>query len=102
MATSENLLQQSQDMLILWQLYQMKYYLERIQRNLNIVNTVPNAQVVTVIGGNLFTIASQYYGDQKQWVVIARANNMIDPFIVGQKTLVIPPWNGIDTGGVLS
>ncbi len=98
---SENLLQQSQDMLLSWQLYQIKYYLERMSRNLGIINTVPNAQIITVIGGNLFQLASQYYGDQEQWVVIANANNITDPFIVGEKTLIIPPWNGNDTGGIL-
>jgi hypothetical protein len=98
---AETLLQQSQDMLLLWQLYQMNYYLERIQRNLGIINTVPNAQIITVIGGNLFSLASQYYGDQSQWVIIAKANNLKDPFLVGEHTIIIPPWNGVDTGGIL-
>lgn len=98
---AENLLQQSQDMLLLWQLYEIKYYLERMNRNLIIADDAPNAQIITVIGGNLFQLASQYYGDQEQWVIIARANGLLDPFIQGEKTLVIPPWNGTDTGGIL-
>lgn len=101
MATTENLYQQEQNMYTLWQLYMLKYYLERIQRNLSIINTAPNAQIVTVIGGNLFTLASKYYGDPKQWVLIAKANNLVDPMIVGQATLIIPAWNGVDTGGIL-
>lgn len=101
MSTTENLYQQEVDMYAYWQLYKLKYYLERIQRNLSIINTVPNAQVVTVIGGNLYTLASKYYGNPNQWVLIAKANNLKDPMLVGQNTLIIPVWNGVDTGGIL-
>ena len=99
--SSENLLAQSQDMLTLWQLYQLQFYLDRMQKNLGLINSAPNSQIVTLVGGNLFSLASQYYGDQKQWVLIANANNLKDPMLVGQNTLIIPPWNGVDTGGIL-
>jgi hypothetical protein len=98
---TDTVLDQANEMVELWQLYQMNFYLQRMQRNLSIINTAPNAQIVTLIGGNLYSLAAQYYGDQSQWVIIARANGLYDPQLTGQNTLVIPPWNGVDTGGVL-
>lgn len=60
-------------------------------RNLGYINGYPNAQEVTVIGGNLADLALQYYGDATQWTVIADANGITDPVINGQVTLTIPP-----------
>ena len=101
MATTENLSAQQSDMLLYWQLYQVQFFLERIQRNLSLINAAPNAQVVTVIGGNLYNLAAQYYGDAKQWTLIAQANNLTDPMINGSATLLIPPYNNQDSGGIL-
>ncbi len=50
-----------------------------------------NTQTITTIGGNLFEIAAQRLGSALQWINIARANNLTDPMISGQKQLVIPP-----------
>ncbi len=92
---------QSQNMINYWQAYQMQYLLQRIQNNVLLVNTPPNALSITVVGGNLFALAAQYYGDASQWALIAQANNLTDPMIVGEQTLLIPPLNGIDTGGIV-
>lgn len=91
---------QANNMLLYSQLYQMQNYINRIINNLALVNQYPNAQIVTVIGGNLFQLASQYYNDASQWSLIAQVNNITDPMIVGEKTLLIPPLNGQDTGGI--
>lgn len=100
MAT-EDLNAQQEDMLEYWQLYQVQYFLDRIEANLNLINSAPNSQIITVVGGNLFDLAKQYYGDATQWVLIAKANNLTDPMINGSAQLIIPPWNGVDTGGIL-
>lgn len=91
----------SQNMVNYWQAYQAKYLLTRIQKNISLVNTPPNAIVINVVGGNLFALAAQYYGDAKQWALIAQANKITDPMIVGEMTLLIPPLNNIDTGGII-
>lgn len=98
---TENLSAQQTDMQLYWQLYTMQYYLQRIQANIAIINAPPNAIVVQVINTTLFKLAAQYYGDATQWPVIAHANNLIDPMIFGSMTLIIPPWNQQDTGGIL-
>ncbi len=98
---TEDLYAQQKDAYAYWQLLVIQAYLNRIQANLNLINAPPNAKIITVIGGNLFKIAAQYYGDATQWPVIAKANGLIDPMINGQMTLLIPPWNGVDTGGIL-
>ncbi len=100
--TTENLSQQANDMIAYWKLYQIQFYLERMQANINLINAIPNAQLVTVIGGNLFNLAAIYYGDASQWALIADANNLSDPMIVGVQNLLIPPLNNQDTGGILS
>lgn len=54
---------------------------------------------VIVMNANLFALAAKYYNDATQWVVIARANGINDPFVLGQRTLVIPT-NVQATGGL--
>ena len=96
-----NLTVQSTDMNTYWQLYTMQYYLQRIQANLAIINAPPNATVITAMNTTLYKLAAQYYGDATQWAVIANANNLYDPMITTPKTLIIPIWNQIDTGGIV-
>lgn len=98
---TENLSQQAVSMTQYWQLYQMQFYLARMQANISLINSVPNAQFITVIGGNLFSLAAQYYNDASQWALIAEVNNLTDPMLVGIQNLLIPPLNNQDTGGIL-
>lgn len=58
-----------------------------------------NATVQTVAGGNLFSIASQQYGDPTSWTAIAKANGLTDPVLVGVQSLTVP--NASDTAGGL-
>lgn len=57
------------------------------------------AMVVTVMNTNLFALAAKYYNDATQWILIARANGLSDPFIAGPVVLVIPD-NTAATGGL--
>lgn len=57
---------------------------------------------VTVYGGNLYALAAQYLGDATQWIRIAQANGMTDPFFTGQMTLIIPPVDPSIVGGVIN
>lgn len=60
-------------------------------------------KTVTVTGGNLFQIASQYLGDATQWNRIVRANNLPpEPFLTGTLTLKIPSVDQNAGGGVLA
>ena len=56
--------------------------------------------LVTVAGGNLFRIAFDYLGDATQWIRIAQANDIVDPFMVGVVTLQVPAVNPMAGGGV--
>jgi hypothetical protein len=93
--------EQAGDMLQYWQLYEILFYLNRMQSNINIINSPPNALSITVSNTTLFYLAMLYYGDATQWPVIARANNLTDPMITTLTTLLIPNWNQQDTGGIL-
>jgi hypothetical protein len=54
----------------------------------------------TYSGGNLFAIAAQQYGDFSAWWLIAQANNLTDPMLSGNGTLVIPDYSAALTGGL--
>jgi hypothetical protein len=101
MSSTENLSLQAEDMQLYMELYQLQFFLNRIEKNLNLINSVPNAKLITVIGGNLFDLSAKYYQDASQWPYIAKANGLTDPYITGQMTLVIPPYTNVDSGGIL-
>ena len=48
---------------------------------------------VTVIGGDLFALAATQLGSPLQWINIARANNLVDPFLTGRIQLIIPSYS---------
>lgn len=68
--------------------------LGRMGANLGQVNS--SVQTITVPGGNLFDLASKYYGDATAWKSIALANPALkgDPQLSGITTLVIPRSQG--------
>ncbi len=45
---------------------------------------------LTTIGGDLYRVALDQFGDATQWWRIAAANGLTDPVLAGQVTLVIP------------
>ena len=59
-------------------------------------------RVITVAGGNLFQLASQYLGRADQWNRIAALNGLTDFLVVGVVTLKIPPEDrNAGNGGIL-
>jgi hypothetical protein len=61
---------------------------------------VMSIQIITVAGGNLFTLAAKYLNDATQWIRIAQANNLSDPVLNGVVTLTIPAVNAAAGGGI--
>lgn len=82
-------------------LYQLDAKLQRMQLNLYLIDRAPNAQTVTVTGGNLYALASKYYDDPSLWNVIAQANGLTDPVLIGTHNLTIPPKPATVTPPVL-
>lgn len=72
------------------ELYELRSICARMQVNLPLVSVPTSARAITVGGGDLFTIASQQYGDASRWVDIAKANGLTDPMLTGIHTLTIP------------
>jgi len=64
-----------------------------------IASTIP-AQIIHVSGTTLFQVAMMQTGDPLQWVSIAELNGVIDPWIVAQQEILIPPVlpTGAQTG----
>jgi hypothetical protein len=75
------------------ELYELSSITSRMQSNLPQISTPTSATTITVGGGDLYTIASQQYGDATAWDTIAAANPQLggDPQITGIQTLTIPP-----------
>ena len=69
----------------------------RINTNLG-TTSASNNSIVTA-GGNLFALASKYYGDASAWTTLARANKLTDPALTGVQTVVIPAKSD-GSGGV--
>ncbi|MFC4526422.1 LysM peptidoglycan-binding domain-containing protein [Dyella halodurans] len=66
----------------------------------NLGSVSGNSTTVTVAGGNLYSIASQQYGDPTSWTAIAKANGLTDPVLSGVQSVVVPKQP--DTaGGIL-
>ncbi len=59
-----------------------------------------SARIVTVAGGDLFSLAAKYLQDATQWIRIAQANGLSDPVLDGVAVLTIPPVNLAAGGGV--
>ena len=61
----------------------------RMAVNLN-AQATSGTSVTTASGSNLFSMASQQYGDPTAWTTIARANNLTDPQLTGIQTVILP------------
>ena len=57
-------------------------------------------KTVTVLSGNLFTISAVELGDPMQWINIARANGISDPFISMTTNLFIPTASSVFSDGI--
>ena len=64
-----------------------------------VASTIP-AKTVFASGTTLFHIAMLQAGDALQWVAIAEINDLLDPWINSQETILIPPVfpTGTQTG----
>jgi nucleoid-associated protein YgaU len=94
--------QQAQDELTQIQCYQLQAVLERMIKNIQLINSAPNAIFLTVSNANLFNLALQYYGDTDYWVTIAEANSLTSNLITEETTIIIPPKPTVDPKGVYS
>lgn len=95
---ADNLATAGEDYTQLADLYHLKFLTARMDKNAaNFANT--SGRIITVVNTNLYVLADKYYGDAKQWTVIAEANGLKDPQIYGQVSLIIPEWDGVDRGG---
>lgn len=72
-------------------LYQLQYTLNRMAKNIGLIDESPNAKIINVSNTTLFYIAAQQYGDANLWAYLANVNNLSDPEITTAMTLIIPP-----------
>lgn len=70
-------------------LLQLNSLCGRMSNNMLAINE--SAHILSVAGGNLFSVAANEYGDAMAWTGIAKANGLTDPFIQGIQNLKIPP-----------
>jgi len=73
----------SQDLLSFGNMYQLLAILNNMDLNLSLISEGAAGQTITVSNTNLFQLAAKYYGDPLQWVTIANANGLSDPYVTG-------------------
>lgn len=52
-----------------------------------------NNSVTVSVGDDLYRLAVQLYGDASAWTLLAGANNLTDPVIAADATLVVPDFS---------
>ncbi len=57
-------------------------------------------KVITVFDGNLFDIAVRELGSALQWINIARVNRISDPFLSGDRQIIIPTFSSLFEDGI--
>jgi hypothetical protein len=72
-------------------LYEIQFALERMQANINLINTGPNAREVSLTATTLYQVAADYYQDATLWTYLAQVNNLSDPVITSPITILVPP-----------
>lgn len=72
-------------------LYKIQFELDRMLKNLALINNSPNAEKIILANANLYELAAKYYGDWTLWQVIQKANNLTDFIVPGIHTIIIPP-----------
>lgn len=92
--------QQAQDEITKNRCYKLQAILQRMIKNIKLINASPNSYVITVVNTNLFDLALQYYGNVDYWVTIAEANLLTSNWVTTEKTIVIPPKPTTNPGGV--
>jgi hypothetical protein len=82
-------------------LVQLDSVLGRMGSNIGQINS--GVKTVQVSGGNLFDLASKYYGKVSGWTALQKANPQLgnDTNISGNQSVTIPPYSS-DSGGILS
>ncbi len=73
------------------ELYQLSYLLNRMAKNIGLIDEAPNAKIINVSNTTLYFIAAKEYGDANLWTYLADVNKISDPEITTAMTLIIPP-----------
>ena len=78
--------------------YEISYALQRMAKNMALINAGVNAQQITATNTNLFRIAVEYYQDAALWSYIAQVNGITDFEITSPTVLNIPPKPPLSAG----
>lgn len=71
--------------------YEISFALDRMEKNIGLINNGLNAKYINVSDTTLYQVAAEEYQDATLWTYLADVNNLIDPDITTNITLVIPP-----------
>lgn len=89
--TSYNPLAESESLNAITAHIDLRYTLDRLLKNINLINRGQNAKEIFVSNTTLFQVAVKEYGDATYWTFLADVNNLLDPTIGSSITLLIPP-----------
>lgn len=80
---SDDLSEDSSNILTLANLYRLKSVLTNMLTRIDETRGTSDARVVTVSNTSLYALAAKYYGTVEQWTFIADANGLVDPQVEG-------------------
>lgn len=81
----------SQEIQQLSALYEISFALDRMYKNILLINSGFNAKTIEASNTTLFQIASEEYQDATLWTYLADVNNLLDFNIMETITLIVPP-----------
>jgi len=71
--------------------YEISFALERMYKNILLINRGLNAKTIDVTDTTLFQVASEQYQDTSLWTYLAEVNQMDDFMIETPRKLLVPP-----------
>jgi hypothetical protein len=89
--TKFNPLLESQEVNKLNANYEISFALERMRKNILLINSGINAKQIYVSNTTLFQVALDEYDDATLWTYLADVNHLLDFDIGGIQLLIVPP-----------
>lgn len=81
----------SQNAYILNSTYEISFSLQRIYKNILIINSGINSKTIYASNTTLMAIAAEEYQDGSLWTYLAQVNNLQDFLIDIPRYIIIPP-----------
>jgi hypothetical protein len=70
--------------------YEIRFALDRMLKNINLINRGINSKLINISNTTLYRVAADEYDDAPLWTYLADVNQMVDPVVTAARTLIVP------------